>query len=40
MITIDILATELINYNTKKIKAEYRWHVSLALAAVHRPGGS
>jgi len=34
MITIGILAAELINYGTNKIKAGYGWRVSLALAAV------
>ncbi|TVU50123.1 hypothetical protein EJB05_01480 [Eragrostis curvula] len=34
MITIGILAAELINYGTAKIKAGYGWRVSLALAAV------
>uniref|UniRef100_A0A0E0LG52 Major facilitator superfamily (MFS) profile domain-containing protein n=1 Tax=Oryza punctata TaxID=4537 RepID=A0A0E0LG52_ORYPU len=34
MITIGILAAELINYGTAKIKAGWGWRVSLALAAV------
>jgi sugar porter (SP) family MFS transporter len=34
MITIGILAAELINYGTNKIKAGYGWRISLALAAV------
>jgi MFS family permease len=34
MITIGILAAELINYGTNKIKAGYGWRVSLALAGV------
>ncbi|CAM0151680.1 unnamed protein product [Urochloa decumbens] len=34
MITIGILAAELINYGTNKIKSGYGWRVSLALAAV------
>ncbi|KAI4964082.1 hypothetical protein ZWY2020_008410 [Hordeum vulgare] len=34
MITIGILAAELINYSTNKIKGGHGWRVSLALAAV------
>ena len=34
MITIGILAAELINYGTNKIKGGHGWRVSLALAAV------
>jgi MFS transporter, SP family, sugar:H+ symporter len=33
MITINILAAELINYSTNKINAEYMWRVSLASVA-------
>lgn len=33
-ITIGILAANLINYGTNKIKGDYGWRVSLALAAV------
>ncbi|KAI3972912.1 hypothetical protein MKX01_019570 [Papaver californicum] len=33
-ITIGILATNLVNYGTTKIKGGYRWRVSLALAVV------
>ncbi|XP_048552066.1 sugar transport protein MST3-like [Triticum urartu] len=34
MVTIGILAAELINYGTNKIKGGHGWRVSLALAAV------
>lgn len=33
-ITIGILAAQLVNYGTAKIKGGYGWRVSLALAAV------